>query len=55
MGHSRASNYHANSPNHAKIKHAQDFMSVPVICDFDDDPIKKNEVAIIGTFSLLYV
>ena len=31
MGHSRAGNYHANSPNCAKIKLVQDFMYVPVM------------------------
>ena len=55
MGHSRAGNYHDNSPNRAKIELVQDFMSVPVICKFDEEPI-KNEVAVIRTtFSPLYV
>ena len=54
MGHSRVGNYHANRPNSAKIKLVQDFISVPVICKFDEDPI-KNEVAIVRTtFSPLY-
>ena len=39
-GHSRADNYHANSRNWGKIKLVQDCMSVPVICKFDEDPIK---------------
>ena len=37
MGHSRVGNYHANCPNHAKIKLVQDFISVPVICKFEED------------------
>ena len=55
MGHSRVGNYyHANRPNTAKIKLVQDFIPVPVICKFDEDPI-KNEVAIVWTtFSPLY-
>ena len=42
MGHARAGNYHANSQNHAQVKFVQDFMSVPVLCKFDKDPINKS-------------
>ena len=42
MGHSRAGNYHANSLNCTKIKLVQDFMSIPIICKFDEEPIKKE-------------
>ena len=55
MGHSLAGNYHANSLNCAKTKLVQDFISVPITCKFDEDPI-KNEFAIIRkTTSPLYV
>ena len=42
MRHSRERNYHANSTNRAKIELVQDFMSVPIICKFDDDPNQKK-------------
>ena len=55
MGHSKIGNYHANNPYHTKIELVQYFKSVPVICKFDEDPI-KNKVAIIWTtFSQFYV
>ena len=47
MGQSRVGNYHANSPNCIKIEHVEDFISVPIICKFED-PI-NNVVAIIQT------
>ena len=52
---SRAGNSHVNSQNWAKIKFVQDFMPVLFICKFDENQIKKKEVAIIlTTFSSLY-
>ena len=42
-------------PQKVQNQLVKDFMSVPVTCMFDEDPI-KNEVAIIRTtFSPLYV
>ena len=48
-------NYHANTTDPAKIKYVQVFMSVPVLCKFEEEII-KNEVTINQTtFSPLYV
>ena len=52
---SRAANSPANGQNWAKIKFVRDFITVLVICKFDEDP-NKNEVAIVRTtFSPSYV
>ena len=55
MGHSRDGNYYANSPNRAKIKHVQDFMSVPVIYNFDEEPVLKSNLSKILCLSLLSI
>ena len=54
-GYSRADNYHANSQNRAKIEFNKDLPVCPVICKFNEEPIKNEVANIRTTFTPLYI